>query len=114
MRMSLFLLTILAIAPAVGFGQADAPNATQNRKSTKQHMIITGCLTGKHDQYRFKDEKGKTVIPYSATVDLDPYVGKSVTLVGDQSATPSTDPGMGRPLPLFKVAEARPGSGTCK
>jgi hypothetical protein len=70
MRGSIFLLIILAVAPALVFGQADAQNPTQNSKPAKQrsHMTITGCLTGKPDQYRLKDEQGKTVVPYSTKV----------------------------------------------
>lgn len=111
-----FLLTILVVAPALAFGQTDAPSAPQNSKPAKQgsHKTITGCLTGKPDQYRLRDEKGKTVVPYSSNVDLDSYVGQSVTVVGDQSPTPSTDPGTGRPLPHFKVLEVHPASGSCK
>lgn len=50
----------------------------------------------------------------STTVRLDSYIGRPVTLVGVQSATPSTDTGTARPMPHFKVLEVRPESGTCK
>jgi hypothetical protein len=110
MRSASLVLTVLLITPAFALSQADA---TQNSKPSK-HLTITGCLTGKPDAYRLKDAKGKTVIPYSKTVDLEPYVGKSVTVVGDLSAAPSTDTGTGRPLPHFQVREAQPGSSTCK
>jgi hypothetical protein len=116
MRGSLFLLTVLAVSPAVALSQTDAPSAAQESKAPKQHThtTITGCLGGKPDQYRLKDEKGKTALLYSTKIDLASYVGQSVTVVGDQSATPSTDPGTGRPLPHFKVWEVKPGPGTCK
>jgi len=114
MRRNAFLLIVLAVAPAIVFGQTDASNTTQNSKPSK-HKTMTGCLSGgTADEYRLKDDKGKTVLLYSTNVELDAYVGKSVTVVGDQSATPSTDTGTGRPLPHFKVIEARPGSGRCK
>jgi hypothetical protein len=51
---------------------------------------------------------------YSTTVHLDSYVGQSVTLIGNQSATPSTDTGTGRPMPHFVVLEVQPASGSCK
>jgi hypothetical protein len=51
---------------------------------------------------------------YSSTVHLDSYVGQFVTLVGNQSATPSRDEGMGRPMPHFVVLEVQPASGKCK
>lgn len=108
-----FLLTVMAVASVLAFGQADA---NQNNKPAKQskHETMTGCLTGKIDEYRLKDEKGKTVLLYSNNINLESYVGQSVTVVGDQAATPSTDPGTGRPLPHFKVFEVHPGSGACK
>jgi hypothetical protein len=51
---------------------------------------------------------------YSKTVHLDTYVGQYVSLVGNVSATPSTDTGTGRPMPHFIVMEVRPASGSCK
>lgn len=119
MRGSLFVLAILVFTPALGFSQANAPDAAQNSKpQTATHSTITGCLTSsKHHTYRLVDEKGQTNMVYSGKtvqLDLDSYVGKSVTLVGDQSATPSTDTGTGRPMPHFNVLEVRPASGSCK
>jgi hypothetical protein len=105
MRGSLFMLAILMVAPVL----AQSPNP-------KTHQTITGCLTssGSSHEYQLVDEKGVTNIVYSTTVHLNSYVGKSVTLTGDQDATPSTDNGMGRPTPHFKVVKAQPASGDCK
>ena len=105
MRGSLFMLAILMVAPVL----AQSPNP-------KTHQTITGCLTstGHPNEYQLVDEKGITNQVYSATVHLDSYVGQSVTLTGDQSATPSTDNGMGRPTPHFKVVKVQPASGDCK
>lgn len=107
MRGRLFVCAILVLAPALTFCQSPKP---------KTHSTITGCLasTGHPDEYQLVDEKGITNQVYSVTVHLDSYVGQSVTLTGDQSATPSTDNGMGRPTPHFKVVKVQPASGDCK
>jgi hypothetical protein len=105
MRGSLVVLAILLVEPVL----AQSPKP-------RTHQTITGCLTstGSRHEYRLVDEKGVTNIVYSTTVHLNSYVGKSVSLVGDQSATPSTDTGTARPKPHFKVVEVQPGSGSCK
>jgi hypothetical protein len=107
MRGSLFLLAILVGTPALAFSQSPKP---------KTHSKITGCLTstGQPDEYQLLDKKGVTNLAYSTSVHLDSYVGQSVTVIRDQSATPSTDTGTGRPKPHFKVVEVQPASGTCK
>lgn len=107
MRDKAFVLAILMVAPVLAFSQSPEP---------KTHSKITGCLTstGQPHEYRLVDEKGVTNQVYSATVHLNSYVGQSVTLIGDQSATPSTDTGTGRPTPHFKVVKVQPGSGDCK
>jgi hypothetical protein len=118
MTVAQFMLAILVVAPAFAFSQTDTPSAAQssNRKNAKRGTsTITGCLTSsKHDTYRLVDEKGEMNMVYSTAVDLDSYVGKFVTLVGSQSATPSTDTGTARPMPHFTVLEVRPASGNCK
>jgi hypothetical protein len=107
MRGKLFVFAILVVPPALAFSQSPKP---------KTHSKITGCLTSNSqpDEYQLVDEKGATNMVYSATVHLDSYVGQSVTLTGDQSATPSTDTGTGRPTPHFKVVKVQPASGSCK
>jgi hypothetical protein len=115
MRENLFVLAILLLTSAFAFSQTDARSAAQNGKSqTPKHKTITGCLTGKPKQYRLVDQKGTTTIVYSKTLDFDPYVGRSVTLVGDESATPSADEGTARPMPVFWALEVQPASGKCK
>jgi hypothetical protein len=93
MRGGLFVLAMLVVAPALAFGQSPKP---------KTYNKITGCLSGtsQPDEYRLRDEKGVTNIVYSTAIHLDSYVGKSVTLTGNQSATPSTDTGTGRPMSI--------------
>jgi hypothetical protein len=112
------LLTILVFMAALAFSQTDTQNATQNsnrQTATSEHRsTITGCLTGQPDHYRLKDQNGVTNMLLSPTVQVDSYVGQFVTLVGIQSATPSTDTGTARPMPHFKVLEVHPASGKCK
>ena len=107
MRGRLFVLAILVVAPALAFSQSPEP---------KTHSKITGCLTstGQPHEYRLVDQKGVTNQVYSTTVHLGSYVGKAVTLIGDQSATPSTDTGTGRPTPHFKVLKVQEESADCK
>jgi hypothetical protein len=107
MRGRLFVFAILVVAPALTFSQSP---------KTKTHQTITGCLTstGSSHEYQLVDEKGVTNIVYSTTVHLNSYVGQSVSLVGDQSATPSTDTGTAQPMPHFKVVKVQPASGNCK
>ena len=107
MRVRLFALAIMVVAPVLAFSQSPKP---------KTRSQITGCLTstGQPDEYRLVDQKGVTNQVYSTTVHLDSYVGQSVTLTGDQSATPSTDGGTGRPTPHFKVVKVEAASGACK
>ncbi len=107
MRGSLFVLAMLVVVPVFTFSQSPEP---------KTHSKITGCLTstGQPHEYRLVDERGVTNQVYSTTVHLDSYVGESVTLIGNQSATPSTDTGTGRPTPHFKVVKVQLGAGNCK
>ena len=101
------VMAILLVAPVLAFSQSPEP---------KTHSTITGCLTstGQPHEYRLVDEKGVTNQVYSMTVHLNSYVGHPVILIGDRSATPSTDTGTGRPTPHFKVVEVKAGSGDCK
>jgi hypothetical protein len=110
------VLAILAVAATFAFSQTDTPSAApkSNRQNAK-HSTITGCLTSStNDTYRLVDQNGQTNMVYSKTVHLGSYVGQSVTLVGDQSATPSTGTGTARPMPQFRVREVHPASGNCK
>ena len=107
MRGSLLVLAILVVTPALAFSQSP---------KQKTHSTITGCLTSgfQPDEYELVDEKGVANIVYSVSVHLDSYVGKSVTLTGDQSAMPTSDSAAGRPMPHFKVIKVKPASGSCK
>lgn len=117
MRGSLLVLIILVVTSGLAFSQntqSVPPNSNSQDVTPGHRTTITGCLSGEPDHYRLKDEKGVTNMVDSTTVRLDSYIGRPVTLVGVQSATPSTDTGTARPMPHFKVLEVRPESGTCK
>jgi len=80
----------------------------------RNQTSVTGCLTkNPHNEFELVDEKGIHNLLYSSTVPLDTYVGQSVTVMGERSATPSTDMGTGRPMPHFNVVDLRPASGKC-
>ena len=110
MRGNLLVLAVLVVSQAFAFSQT---NTSAKHKST-----ITGCLTsttvGKRKEYRLVDQKRNQNIAYSKTVDLNSYVGQSVTLVGTSSATPSSDEATRDPMPVFMVFEVQPTSGKCK
>ena len=116
MRGSLVVLIILVVTPGLAFSQntQSPPNSNPQSVIPGHRATITGCLTGEPDHYRLKDQTGVTNMIYSTAVHLDSYVGQPVTLVGVQSATPSTDTGTARPMPHFKVLEVHPASGNCK
>jgi hypothetical protein len=119
MRTSRFALAVLLAASSLAFCQSDKPSAAENTENQltahHKHSSITGCLTSaEHDTYRLVDQKGVTNMVYSSTVHLDSYIGQFVTLIGSQSATPSTDTGTGRPLPHFAVTAVHPATGQCK
>jgi hypothetical protein len=119
MRGNLLVLAILVVTQAFAFSQTDTSAAKKSISQTAKHKnTITGCLTstmvGKRKEYRLVDQKRNQNIAYSKTVDLGPYVGQSVTLVGDVSATPSADETTREPMPVFMVFEVQPASGKCK
>jgi hypothetical protein len=113
-----FLVTVLLVTPAFVSSQALAPEATQDH-GHPMHLkpnqsAVTGCLKkNPHNEYELVDENGNHNLLYSSTVPLETYLGQSVTLVGERSATPNTEMGTARPMPYFKVVDLRPASGKC-
>ena len=109
MRYKLFLSAIVLLVATL-----NSANSEAQRASKKTHVTISGCLNKLHDDYELVDQKGVHNLVYKSDhFDLEPYVGKSVTLVGDRSAMPSTDTATPRPMPHFVVKELRPGTGSC-
>ena len=110
MRLRLLLLSIILVSATLYSGNSQAQSGTK-----KHHVTITGCLNKLHDDYELVDQEGVHNLVYkSEKFDLEPYLGKSVTLVGERSAIPSTDSGTARPMPHFRVRELRPGTGNCE
>jgi hypothetical protein len=109
MQLRLFPIVILLVIPAIVFSQSATP------KTPSHYVTITGCLTkNAHGEYELVDQKGVHNLVYkSERVDLESYVGQSVSLTGEQSATPSTDTGTSHPMPHFVVKKFKHGSGRC-
>ena len=119
MKQGLVLLTIVLVAPALASSQTETPSTSQGSNPPtalhRNHVTITGCLTkNPHNEYELVDQKGTNNLLYGSIVNLSSYVGQFVTLVGDRSATPSTDAGTARPMPHFLVRKVRLASGECK
>ena len=116
MKERLVLLTVLSVTLALVFSQTGIPKTTQGH-GPPMHIkhnqtALTGCLTkNPNNEYELVDEKGIHTLLYSSTVPLDTYMGQSVTLVGELSASPSTDTEPARPMPHFKVVDLRPAAG---
>src|SRR5215469_2933010 len=118
MEKRFFLLTVLVVTPALVSSKTGVPKATQDHGHPmhlqRNQSALTGCLTkNSHDEYELVDEKGIHNLLYSSTVPLDTYVGQSVTVMVERSATLSTDTGTARSMPRFKVVDLRPASGKC-
>lgn len=111
-KVSIFLVALL-FNPLLGFSQ-NPSNSDQHNDMEHKQISITGCLTkNSHKEFELVDEKGMHSLPYSASVNLNQYVGQTVTLVGRLGATPSADTGGSR-KPHFMVSQVQSESGQCK
>ena len=118
MKERLLLLTVLCVTPAFVASQTGVPTTIHDHgppmRLKRNQIALRGCLTkNPQNEFELVDEKGTYNLLYSSTVPLDTYVGQSVTLIGERSATPSTVMGTARPMPNFKVVDLRPASGKC-
>lgn len=82
-----FLSTALLLNPMLFSAQntsdGDKPNDLHHER-----INITGCLTKNSlNEFELVDQCGIDNLLYSAVVDLDQYVGKTVTLLGRRAAT---------------------------
>lgn len=106
---------MLLVPASIVSGQAGASNSTQGNLQGRlepNQIAITGCLTKNSlNEYELIDQDGVNNLPYSSTVKLDSYVGQEVTLVGRQSAIPTTDTA-GHSSPHFQVSKVQP-AGKC-
>lgn len=108
------LMTVLLLTAAALVGKSEPPKTANSSDPPKNnHVTITGSLTkDPHEDYELVDQKGVHNLVYKSTkIDLDSYVGQSVTLVVERSAMPSTDESTRRSMPHFKVIELHPAAG---
>ncbi len=86
----------------------------------QQHgsSTLTGCLTGKPDDYQVADESGTRHLIFDPDVDLTSYVGHSVQVMGledgSRDASASSDEGTAQGMDFFKVAQVTKDLGSCK
>jgi hypothetical protein len=111
MKPIIFLSTTLLLNPMLVVAQttskADKPNDLHHER-----INITGCLTKNSlNEFELVDQGGIDNLPYSAVVDLDQFVGKTVTLFGRRGATPHDT---GREKPHFQVSKVQLVSGPCR
>ena len=112
MKLSIFVLTALLLNPLLARSQ-NRPTGDQANDLHQKRTTITGCLTKNSlKEFELVDEAGIDNLPYSATVNLDQYVGQIVTLIGVRAATPTSD--IGPPKPHFMVNKVQSASGQCK
>jgi hypothetical protein len=111
MKLSIFFSIALLLNPMLVCAQ----NASKGEKPNGLHherISITGCLTKNSlNEFELVDRGGIDNLPYSAVVDLDQYVGKTVTLFGRRAATPHDT---GREKPHFQVSKVQSVSDQCK
>lgn len=107
----LFVTSVLLPCQSWNLPQDNGPQTHVQRNN----ITITGCLAkNKYDDYELVDQKGIHNLIYgSDKFDLESYVGRSVTLIGERGAISSADTGTARLMPHFKVADLRPASGKC-
>jgi hypothetical protein len=119
LRGSLMLVTILVLTQ-FAFSQSDNLTATQDPQAAQQRTesTITGCLTGKANEYRLVDQKGTTHLLLNPTVSVESYKGQSVTLTGEpditRDASASSDEATTHGMRFFRVTGVTGESGPCK
>jgi len=93
---------------------AQQPSQENDNRVGHPDLRITGCLMKNvHKEYELVDKNGIDNLPYSATVDLDKYVGKTVTLVGRRAGAPSAETTAGPVKIHFAVTKVESASGQC-
>jgi len=104
----IFLLSPLSV-------RAQESSQPKDNELGHQDEAITGCLTkNAHKEYELVDEKGRDNLPYSTIVDLNKYVGHTVTLVGRRASTPSAETNAGPVKTHFMVRNVTAAAGECK
>ena len=106
----LFMTLLLVRFPAL----AQQPAAGKGNELGHKDVTITGCLTKNAlKEYELVDQEGTDNLPYSTTVDLDKFVGHTVTLVGRRASTPSAETTAGPVKTHFMVRKVESASGQC-
>lgn len=109
---TLLCMTLLLCPVAI---PAQQPSQEKDNELSHKDLAITGCLTKNSlKEYELVDQEGTDNLPYSSTIDLDKYVGQSVTLVGRRAATPSAETSSGQSKTHFLVKKVESASGECK
>jgi hypothetical protein len=113
MKLTILLCMTLLLSPFPFPGQQ--PSQGNDNELGHKDVAITGCLTKNAlNEYELVDEEGTDNLPYSTTVDLDKYVGHTVTLVGRRGSTPSAETSAGPVKTHFLVKKVESASGQCK
>lgn len=109
-----FLSLITFVISSVLLLAQDTSHPDEHNDVVHKDSAITGCLTkNSHKEFELVDERGDGYRPYSATVNLNRYLGQVVTLTGRAGATHSVDAGAPAE-PHFQVSKVQAASGTCK
>jgi hypothetical protein len=112
MKLSIFPLIALLLTSVLLSSQNTSQGDKHNDLGHKR-IAITVCLTKNSlKEFELVDQEGIDNLPYSATIDLDEYVGYTVKLIGKRSATPTVDSGA-PPKPHFQVSKVESKSGPC-
>jgi hypothetical protein len=113
MKLSIFPLIALLFTSVLLSSQNTSQGDKHNDLEHKR-IAITGCLTKNSlKEFELVDQEGIDNLPYSATINLDKYVGHTVTLIGKRSATPTVDGGASA-KPHFQVSKVESASAPCK
>lgn len=79
---------------------------------------LTGCLTGKPNEYQVVDQTGTTHLIFAPDVDLSSYVGHRVEFSGQRDArrdaAASSDETTAHGPRFFKVVKVDKDLGSCK
>ena len=115
MKLTVILCMSLLLNPLAPLAvRAQQPPQAKDNGLGHQDEAISGCLTKNAlKEYELVDEKGRDNLPYSTVVDLNKYVGHTVTLVGRRAAAPSAETNAGPVKTHFMVMNVQSASGEC-
>lgn len=112
MKLTILLCMTVLVTPVIL--PAQQPSQGTDKQLGHKDVVITGCLTkNAHNEYELVDKDSGENLPYSTTVDLDRYVGQTVTLVGRRASTPNAETTPGPVQSHFLVKKVESASGRC-